>query len=116
MRFLLRQCMGLLLVLVIGFASVQLAVARGQSPAVSTMVICTGTGLIHILVDENGEPTGSVMVCPDYALAFYADATIASPDLVRLDVWQLLWLSRTEALSAEQAAPLSQARGPPLSV
>ncbi|MCK0149616.1 hypothetical protein MWU54_06255 [Marivita sp. S6314] len=104
------------LVLVIAVASVQLAAARGQAPAVDTMVICTGSGPVHILFDENGVPTGGVMVCPDYALAFFANTSVTTPEALRSDLWQRVWTSRTAARAAEQPAPASQARGPPFFV
>ena len=114
MRFVMRQTVCAALLLMVAFTSVQLAAARGQSPAVTTMVICTGTGPVHILVDENGQPTGGVMICPDYALAFFADLDVATPDIKRIDVWHAQWRGHTSVLAAEQAVPLSQPRGPPV--
>lgn len=99
--------------LVIGLTSVQLAAARGQAPAVGMMEICTGTGPIHILVDENGQPTGNVMICPDYALAFFADPAPNPTSAQRTDIWQTLRFDRTAAVSADHRSPESQARGPP---
>ncbi|WP_439522230.1 hypothetical protein [Marivita sp.] len=116
MHFVLRHITFALMVLVIGFTSVQLAAARGQSPAVGTMEICTGTGPVHILVDENGQPTGGVMICPDYALAFYADMTTPMPEARRVDAWHVLWMSQMDVLAAEHPTPQSQARDPPASV
>ncbi|MFA8387205.1 MAG: hypothetical protein ACEPO2_16405 [Pelagibaca sp.] len=113
MTSLLRHLTSLGLALLIAFTSVQFAAARGQSPAVGTMEICTGTGPIHILVDENGEPTGGVMICPDYAMAFYADVLSAVPDLQQVALWQDIWLPSV-AVGAHSAAPrAAQARGPP---
>lgn len=109
----LRHITVLALALLIGVTSVTLAAARGQSPAVGTMEICTGTGPIHVLVDENGQPTGGVMICPDYALAFFADVWLPVPSAPRVDVWQALWISRTNALATATARVLAQARGPP---
>lgn len=112
----MRQGTFVLLLLLVVFTSMALAAARGQAPAVGTLVICTGTGPIHILVDENGQPTGGLMVCPDYAVAFFADITAVTPDLVRNDVWSDLWQSHTESLATITPVPLSQPRGPPVSV
>ena len=112
----MRHVTTLALMLMIGVTSVQLAAARGQSPAVGTMEICTGTGPIHILVDENGEPTGGVMICPDYAMAFFADVWAASPTAVRIDAWQEVWVGQTGVAAYHLIRVETQARGPPLSV
>ncbi len=113
MTSLLRHITSLGLALLIAFTSVQFAAARGQSPAVGTMEICTGTGPVHILVDENGEPTGGVMICPDYAMAFFADHLGVVPDLQQVVLWQDIWLPRL-AVGVHSAAPrVAQARGPP---
>ncbi|WP_435670111.1 hypothetical protein [Marivita sp.] len=116
MRYVIRTLTYVLMTIVIAVTSVQLAAARGQAPAVGLMEICTGTGPIHFLVDENGDPTGGVMICPDYALAFYADATAPLPQATRLEIWHVLWLGQTGAVSADQVVPHPQARGPPVSV
>lgn len=108
-----RHITAFLLVLVVGFTSVQLAAARGQPPAVGTLVICTGSGPMHILVDENGVPTGGVMICPDYAMAFFADVSFAVPGVHRVDVWRDMWQSTGHAASVEWGATPANARGPP---
>lgn len=113
MKIVLRQLTTLLLGLLIAFTSVQLAAARGQSPAVSTMVICTGTGPVHILVDEDGQPTGRVMICPDYAVAFFAEVSHVTPAAIRLDRWQDLWLGQPDEHCFGAGLPPAQARGPP---
>ena len=113
MRNVLRQITTGLLLLVIAITSVQFAAARGQAPAVATMEICSGSGPVHILVDEHGEPTGNIMVCPDYATAFFADPTPDTARALRAETWQAMWLSRTAVLSAETVKPDTHARGPP---
>ena len=102
--------------LAIGVTSVQLAAARGQPPAVGMMEICTGTGPIHILVDENGEPTGNIMICPDYAMAFFADPLPLETTVERSEIWQRIWRDRTSTVTGGQIIPESHARGPPRSV
>ena len=57
MRLLWSHCLHVLLLVLVAVTSVELAAARGQAPAVGTLVICTGSGPVHILVDENGQPT-----------------------------------------------------------
>ena len=114
MRIVLRHTVTLCLLMMVAVTSVQLAAARGQAPAAGMIEICTGTGPVHILVDEDGNPTGGVMICPDYALAFYGGFDAKTPHSLRVDVWHSLWRSDTEALAADKAAPLSQPRGPPV--
>ena len=109
----LRHITVLGLALLIGFTSVQFAAARGQPPAVGTMEICTGTGPIHILVDENGEPTGGVMICPDYALAFFADVWAEGAQALWVAQWQGVSLPQTTQRRVSAEVQSAQARGPP---
>lgn len=112
----LRNITVLGLALLIGFTSIQFAAARGQSPAVGMMEICTGTGPVHILVDENGEPTGGVMLCPDYALAFFADVWGALPQAIWDAQWQAILVSQGAIRLITNDVLLAQARGPPILV
>lgn len=116
MRSFLSPAVGLLSVVLIAISSVQLAAARGQSPAVGTMVICSGSGPLMVLVDETGQPTGGVMVCPDYALSVFADMDSAAPEAVGVPVWRDLWSARTVSHGRAADLPRTQPRGPPLSV
>lgn len=106
----------LALALLITVTSVTFAAARGQSPAVGTMEICTGTGPIHILVDENGEPTGGVMICPDFALAFFADVWTEGPTVQPVSHWQAMWIARGRESAVSTVLAKAQARGPPVRV
>jgi hypothetical protein len=112
----LRNITVLGLALLIGFTSIQFAAARGQSPAVGMMEICTGTGPVHILVDENGEPTGGVMLCPDYALAFFADVWGGLPQATWDAQWRAISVSQGAIRLSTNALPSAQARGPPILV
>lgn len=112
----LRNIFVLGLALLIGFTSVQFATARGQPPAVGMMEICTGTGPIHILVDENGEPTGGVMLCPDYALSFFADVWSALPQANCDAQWQAISVSQGTLCPVTHDVLSAQARGPPIFV
>lgn len=116
MRRIVDSLTAMLLLVVIAVTSVQLAAARGQSPAVGTMVICSGTGPLQIMVDENGDPTGGVMVCPDYALAYFGDTAPGQAGPVRADLWHRLWVSRTEVRARSGPLPSLRARGPPFFV
>lgn len=113
MSSLFRHITSLGLALLIGFTSVQFAAARGQSPAVGTMEICTGTGPVHILVDANGEPTGAVMICPDYALAFFADVWQEAAQAPWTAHWSELSVPQSSARAVGAVVLSAQARGPP---
>ena len=113
MGHLTRQSLLLILAMVIGLTSVQFAAARGQSPAVDTMVICTGSGPVHILVDENGEPTGNIMVCPDYATAFFASVWSPIPQDMRVERWVDIWTAGVVFPAVQASVAVPQARGPP---
>ena len=63
----------LALVAVLALTSVTSAIARGQAPAVDQAVICTGTGVVTVALDAQGNPTGMAHPCPDCTL------TLATP-------------------------------------
>jgi hypothetical protein len=45
-----------------------LAMARGQTAADGgLLVLCSGGGLVQVVLDGEGRPTGQVHVCPDLA-------------------------------------------------
>jgi hypothetical protein len=52
-----------------------MAVARGQTAASGSIVLCAGAGLVSVPVDADGQPTGPAHICPDCALGLFA-ATI----------------------------------------
>ncbi|MCR9109891.1 hypothetical protein [Marivita sp. XM-24bin2] len=116
MAFHFRNITALALAVLVALTSVQFAAARGQSPAVGVMEICTGTGPLHILVDETGDPTGGVMICPDYAMAVFADVWTQSPELGRVKLWHAVWLPRSAVDAASILEKTAQARGPPAPV
>jgi len=112
MRFATYWC----LALVIGITSVQLAAARGHTPAAGTRVICTGSGPVHVLVDKDGAPTDGLMLCPEKALSFLAHVEMAAPVPARSDAWFALWLGQTRRVAQFSIVPDHHARGPPASV
>lgn len=69
MRTHARTYLALALSLLVVVTGQAMAASRGMNAAVGQMVICTGTGPIVVMVDENGQPTQAPAYCPDYALA-----------------------------------------------
>lgn len=101
--------------------SVSMAVARGQALAMSrggtTIVICTGYGVMTIALDERGNPVGPVHLCPD-CLAGMTTYLPASPVVIV----PIVLASERVVLPAQVAQPrpasvlVTRARGPPLRV
>lgn len=75
MRF-LRALSLTFYVLVLVTGSVTMAMARHHARSVDQVVICTGYGITTLTVDDQGNPTGPIMPCPDCtpALAALTDA------------------------------------------
>lgn len=72
MRF-IRPILPVVAALLLLVTSQSMAVARGtMRDATGSMVLCTGTGPITVLMDENGEPIGPSHICPDCALSVIA--------------------------------------------
>lgn len=110
----LRSYLGIALALMMAFTGQSMAVARGTPSASGQIVLCTGTGPISVLVDENGQPVGKPHICPDCALSFF-DVLAEQPAL------SLRPEGRVVVLRPEMGSPADTglkipavARGPPL--
>lgn len=96
------------------FTGHSMAVARGMPDANGQIVLCTGTGPVVVLVDENGQPMGTPHICPDYAASLIA-ALAEAPIMIGRDAGLvgLEWpAAERAALSRAQLTPF--ARGPPV--
>jgi hypothetical protein len=116
MRRTMLRILGPLTVCLVALTSVQAAAARGHAPAVGMMEICTGTGPVMVQVDANGAPTGGLMICPDYALAFFAHLDVAAPSSFPERSWQKIWCGTPAMQQAVSTTPGPNARSPPLSM
>ncbi|WP_425100103.1 hypothetical protein [Tropicibacter sp. S64] len=106
---------GLGLALLLAFTSVQVAAARGESPAVGTMVICIGQTVMTVAVDADGQPTeGDAHLCPDIALSLFVDAGGGFQPVEPVAIVVTLARDLSEPRSAGRDAPVQQARGPPV--
>lgn len=68
MQALLRIYLTLGLALAVALASIGHVQARHQVHGATTMVICTGYGLVQITLDLDGEPVELTLPCPDCTL------------------------------------------------
>ncbi|WP_028028943.1 hypothetical protein [Gemmobacter nectariphilus] len=110
------RLMSWLLCLVLALTSGTMAVARGQMAAAGSIVICSGYGVITVLVDDRGEPLGTVHPCPDCIAAHVVALLPPVPVVVRpLGLSRIVWAPvATGAVPLSPATP--KARGPPLAV
>ena len=79
----LRPILALCLCALLALTSQTMAVARGALAPAGTMVLCTGTGPVTVLVDADGKPTGAVHICPDCALGLFDAVATVTPDAPR---------------------------------
>lgn len=109
-----RIAISLVLSVVLGLASLTMAVARAQSAAVDGQItICSGYGVVSVSVDANGNPVGPVHPCPD-CLAHLLLATLPAPQVAAEPLPRLSRLSVVEPptrLAQYDIPPKS--RGPP---
>ena len=113
---------GLILLCLALFAgSVSMVVARGQAAALSqggtTLVICSGYGVMTVTLDDQGNPVGPVHSCPDCLAGI---AAYLAPDLplvlpIRISSQQVAAIEPPQ-LPRKAAVLLRRARGPPLEV
>ncbi|MDF1802963.1 hypothetical protein [Thalassovita sp.] len=113
MTKLLRAYLGVTLALMLALTGQSMAIARGTPSASGQIVLCTGTGPISVLVDENGQPVGKPHICPDCALSVFAALGDEPPQVLR-PVGQVVAL-RIEIGTHEAAGQVipAKARGPP---
>lgn len=113
MKILWRAYLGIALALMLASTGQSMAVARGTPSASGEIILCTGTGPISVLVDENGQPVGKPHICPDCALSVFAALGGEPPQVLR-PVGQVTAL-RIERGSHEIArrGVVAKARGPP---
>lgn len=90
-----------------------MAEARMMSTPTGEIVICTGTGPLVVAVDASGAPTGPAHICPDCALALFADlcAPLSAPLHMMLGGERLRFAPGAEAPTL--ALLTASARGPP---
>lgn len=115
MRPVLHPCLSAALIALLLLTSQSAAVARGGGTVAGQMVLCTGAGLVTVLVDETGAPVGTPHVCPDAVLGFLVDlpAPETQPALDR--VGHSILQPEARQLAATRPTRRFQARAPPVS-
>ena len=110
----MRHLTSLLLSFVLVLTSHSAAMARGSSTAVDQMVICSGTTVITVYVDRDGQPTEAPHLCPDCALHLLAAALppVAVINRAFVEVRAYPWQPRVRDGGSEVS--LASARAPPV--
>ncbi len=72
----------LALAAVFALAGVTWAMSRGQAPAADVAVICSGVGVVAVMLDADGHPTGGLHPCPD-CVAGCAAVPVGGASIVR---------------------------------
>ena len=94
-----------------------MAISRGHADTISgTMVICSGTEIVMVHLDENGEPTEAPRFCPDGVLSLFFMGTVsAGVETGHTAEWQNAQLP-SEPATFSFAIDWPAARGPPFTV
>lgn len=108
-----RVFLAAVMAVTLALTSLTMAVARGQTRIAGEIVICTGYGVTTISVDENGDPTGPVHLCPDMVLAMMAALDTPVPDFTRPETATRAVEAPVVELAGALWAPTPRARAPP---
>lgn len=103
----------LLLSALIAVTSVTMAAARGQMMRGDAVVICSGYGVVTILVDARGEPVGTVHPCPDCTLHHVLADLVPAPMVLRPATRGEALRAAALSLPVARARVAPMARGPP---
>lgn len=91
------------------------AAARGQTMTGGrVLVLCSGSGLVQVVLGEDGSPTGESHLCPDLAASVLAAIQPVLPDVSRPGTLAEapVAISLSHRVFLPRAA--SRARGPPV--
>lgn len=113
MHYLRSPILAALMAVILALTGQTMAVARGATGPAGSMVLCTGTGPITVLVDEQGQPIGPRHICPDCSLSLFSSLGPAQTLPARPGRWQAVAFAIPPRHSTGQITPHAQARAPP---
>jgi len=113
----MRLLVSLVLALTVALTSVTMAQARHHARMAQMVELCTGTGMIVLPVDAQGNPTGRTLPCPECtpALAALPGTDRAVSGLVQRLV-PLAFAAADRAHPPHPTARHRHARAPPVPV
>ena len=101
------------LALILVLTSGAMAVARGQTMAAGSIVICAGAGPVSIPVDAEGNPTGPAHICPDCALGLLDAAAPAQAEALCEARLTTARFTHPPEFGPSAQTPAAKARAPP---
>ncbi|MBU2963272.1 hypothetical protein KO516_21075 [Citreicella sp. C3M06] len=107
---------GILLILALALTGYQMAVARAQPVPAGQIVICSGMGLVTVMVDSDGQPVQHSHLCPDGLLTLFNGLGVAWIPPGREQRWLVLPAFAEAMHGAGRRLPAVQARDPPARV
>lgn len=104
-----------MLVLVLVLSGQSMALMRTMPGPAGSVVLCTGTGPVTVMVDESGTPIEPAHICPDCAMGLFAATLPGMPDLSRpLSPSMTLRIAAPLDLEADGGMVRPHARAPPV--
>jgi hypothetical protein len=113
MNVILRSLSALTLALVLALTGQTMVAAQHNAVAVGEMEICTGFGIVTVQMDAEGNPTGPLIVCADFASALSTDTHVTGSLNAPQPVWITLEYALATTSTFGRSAPVASARGPP---
>ena len=115
MMFLRRHILPWVMSLLIALTGQAAAVAHAAPGPAGQIELCTGAGPVMVYLDENGEPMGDPVFCPDFALSLILalDLPAALPVPKDLNEARLQAVDLAVAFCGQCHVTL-RARGPPI--
>ena len=112
-----KTLMGSFLIALLVLTGHSMAIARGHADTISgTLVICSGTEIVMVHLDENGEPTEAPRFCPDGVLSlFFLGKNGEGAEAARVAHWQNAPLL-SQPTTFRFAVEWPEARGPPFTL
>lgn len=109
----IRRLPLVLLCLVFALTGYTTAPARSQMAQGDAIVICSGYGIVTIVVDGNGDPLGSVHPCPDCILHMAVVLPPGAPTVLRPATRAEPFRAQAPGQAAGARPAVAHARDPP---
>ncbi len=115
MTSVLRSLAGMALCLAVALAGVAMALTHGQMrDAAGSIVICSGDGVVTVVLDAEGNPTDPAHACPDCALCGVIAAGSGTDAAPPLSIEHRLGFAVRSGTRPGPASSDNRARGPPV--